>query len=115
MKIAVTYEDGNSVWQHFGKTTEFKMYDVEDNKVVDSAVVGVGGASHGELAVFLANANVDVVLCGGVGAPMVEKLNAANMKVCPGVTGDCDVAVNAYLAGIIKGDSSAVHDGCHHH
>ena len=31
MKIAVTYENGN-VFQHFGHTEEFKVYDVEDGR-----------------------------------------------------------------------------------
>ena len=33
MKIAVTYENGN-VFQHFGHTEEFKVYDVEDGKIL---------------------------------------------------------------------------------
>lgn len=33
MKIAVTYDNGN-VFQHFGKTENFKVYEVEDDKVV---------------------------------------------------------------------------------
>ena len=33
MKIAVTYDNGN-IFQHFGKTETFKVYEVEDNKVV---------------------------------------------------------------------------------
>ena len=39
MKIAVTYDNG-SVFQHFGKTESFKVYEVEDNKVVSSEVIG---------------------------------------------------------------------------
>ena len=39
MKIAVTYDNGN-VFQHFGKTENFKVYEVEDNKVVSSEVIG---------------------------------------------------------------------------
>ena len=31
MKIAVTYENGN-IFQHFGHTETFKVYDVEDGK-----------------------------------------------------------------------------------
>lgn len=33
MKIAVTYDNGN-VFQHFGKTENFKVYEVEDRKSV---------------------------------------------------------------------------------
>jgi len=32
MKIAVTYENGQ-VFQHFGHTEQFKVYDVEDGKL----------------------------------------------------------------------------------
>ena len=32
MKIAVTYDNGN-IFQHFGKTENFKVYEVEDNQV----------------------------------------------------------------------------------
>ena len=38
MKIAATYDNGN-IFQHFGKTEFFKVYEVEDNKVVSSEVI----------------------------------------------------------------------------
>ena len=53
MKIAVTYDNGN-VFQHFGKTENFKVYEVEDNKVVSSEVIGSNGTGHGALAGLLA-------------------------------------------------------------
>ena len=46
MKIAVTYDNGN-IFQHFGKTENFKVYEVEDNKVVSSEVIGSNGTGHG--------------------------------------------------------------------
>ena len=114
MKIAVTYDNGE-VWQHFGKTENFKIYDVEDNKVVSSEVKSTNGEEHGALAGFLAENNVDVVICGGVGAPMVNMLEAQGMKTCPGVTGNADQAVSDYLAGKLAVNNDAVHEGCHHH
>ena len=60
MKIAVTYDNGN-IFQHFGKTETFKVYEVEDNKVVSSEVIGSNGEGHGALAGLLAGQNVDVV------------------------------------------------------
>ena len=38
MKIAVTYDNGN-VFQHFGHTENFKVYEVEDGKVVSSEII----------------------------------------------------------------------------
>lgn len=43
MKIAVTYDNGN-IFQHFGKTENFKVYEVEDNQVVSSEVIGSVGS-----------------------------------------------------------------------
>ncbi|MCR5623700.1 MAG: NifB/NifX family molybdenum-iron cluster-binding protein [Lachnospiraceae bacterium] len=114
MKIAVTYDKDNTVWQHFGKTTEFKVYEVENNEIVSSEVMDTAGASHGALAEFLAGINVDVVICGGVGAPMAQKLVDANMQVCPGVGGNCDDAVKSFIDGSLQVNASAVHSGCHH-
>ena len=66
MKIAVTYENG-SVFQHFGHTEQFKLYDVEEGKVVSSQVVDTNGSGHGALAGFLADQQVDSLICGGIG------------------------------------------------
>lgn len=33
MKIAIPYEDGQ-IFQHFGHTARFKLYDVQDGKIV---------------------------------------------------------------------------------
>ena len=52
MKVAVTYENGR-VFQHFGHTAQFKLYDIEDGKVVRQEVVDTNGSGHGALAGFL--------------------------------------------------------------
>ena len=52
MKIAVTYENGN-VFQHFGHSEAFKVYDVEDGKILGSQVIGSNGSGHGALAGLL--------------------------------------------------------------
>ena len=114
MRIAVTYENGN-VWQHFGKTENFKFFDVESGRVVSSEVISTNGQGHGALADFLAEHKAEVVICGGVGSPMISRLEAAGIKACPGVTGDADKAVERYLDGSLDTDASAIHDGCHHH
>ena len=55
MRIAVTYDNGN-VFQHFGRTEQFKIYDVEDGKVVSSQVVGSSGGV-GLLVLWRTNAD----------------------------------------------------------
>ena len=61
MRIAVTYENGQ-IFQHFGRTEQFKLYDVADGKIISEQVVGTNGAGHGALAGFLKNAQADVLI-----------------------------------------------------
>ncbi len=110
MKIAVTYENGN-VFQHFGHTQEFKVYDVEDNKVVSSEVFGSNGSGHGALAGLLSDKNIDVLICGGIGGGAMSALTDNGIEVCAGAEGNTDDVVNMYLNGELI--SSGVN--CDHH
>ena len=66
MNIAVTYENGQ-VFQHFGHTQQFKVYQVEDGRVLSSRIEETGESGHGALAGFLKEHGVDTLLCGGIG------------------------------------------------
>ena len=96
MRIAVTYEAGQ-IFQHFGHTESFKLYDVQDGRVVDSKVVDTNGTGHGALAVLLAESNVDMLICGGIGGGAQVALAQAGIKLFGGVSGDADAAVEAFL------------------
>ena len=110
MKIAATYDNGN-IFQHFGKTEFFKVYEVEDNKVVSSEVIGSNGEGHGALAGLLAGQNVDVLICGGIGGGAQSALAEAGIELCSGAQGDADAAVEAYL----KGELVSTGVNCDHH
>ena len=110
MKIAVTYDNGN-IFQHFGRTEQFKVYEVEDNKVVSSEVIGSNGVGHGALAGLLADRSVDVLICGGLGGGAQAALAEAGVEVCAGAEGDADQAVEAYL----KGELVSTGANCDHH
>lgn len=99
MKVAVTYEN-EQVFQHFGHTSEFKIYDIEEGKVVSSKVVSTGGKGHGSLAGFLKEAGVDTVICGGIGGGAKAALAELDIKLLPGVTGNAD----EQIAHLLKGD-----------
>ena len=89
MKIAVTYDNGN-VFQHFGKTESFKVYEVEDNRVVKSEIIGSNGTGHGALAGLLAEQGIDVLICGGIGGGAQAALAEAGVELCSGAEGDTD-------------------------
>ena len=97
MRIAVTYEDGN-IFQHFGHSEQFKFYDVEEGKIVNTQVVDTNGQGHGALAGFLTGAKVDVLICGGIGGGAQNALAQAGIQLYGGVAGSCDAAVDALLA-----------------
>ena len=115
MRIAVTYEDGK-IFQHFGRTEQFKVYDVEGGKVVSSQVVGSNGAGHGALAGVLAAGGVDVLICGGIGGGAVNALAQTGIDIYPGAAGDCDDIVNAFLAGeVTQAEGATCGCGGHGH
>lgn len=112
MKIAVTYDNGN-VFQHFGKTEFFKVYEVEDNKVVSSEIIDSNGSGHGALAGVLAGQSVNVLICGGIGGGAQTALEEAGIELCAGAQGDVDQVVEAYLKGELV--SSGANCDHHHH
>ena len=110
MVIAVTYEDGQ-VFQHFGHSEFFKIYQVEDGKVVKSEVYDTNGQGHGALAGFLHEYAVDALICGGIGGAR-NALAQMGIELFPGVSGSADEAVEAFIAGNLAYDPNTM---CSHH
>ncbi len=98
MRIAVTYENGQ-IFQHFGHTAEFKVYEVENGTVTNSVVINTNGSGHGALAGVLKVLGAEVLICGGIGGGAQMALKQAGIQLYGGVSGDADEAVEAYLAG----------------
>ncbi|MEG3029070.1 MAG: NifB/NifX family molybdenum-iron cluster-binding protein [Oscillospiraceae bacterium] len=111
MNIAVTYENGN-VFGHFGHTENFKIYNVEGDKVVSSKIVSAVGSGHGALAGFLAANGVDALICGGIGGGARTALAQAKIQLYPGVEGNADASVEAFLARNLQYNPNTT---CNHH
>ena len=117
MRIAVTYENGQ-IFQHFGHTEMFKVYEVEDNSIKNESIIPTLGSGHGALAGFLKLNNVDTLICGGIGEGAKNALADAGIKLYGGVTGDADSAVKALLSGTLEFNPAvhcSHHDGGHNH
>lgn len=116
MRIAVTYEDGH-IFQHFGHTQQFKVYDVQDGKILASEVVDTNGSGHGALAGVLTALRADILICGGIGGGAQMALAAAGIRLYGGVSGDADAAVEALVAGSLNYNPNVQcnHHGEHHH
>ena len=115
MRIAVTYENGE-IFQHFGHTEQFKLYDAEEGKIVNEQIVDTNGSGHGALAGFLQAAKVDVLICGGIGMGAQMALADAGIKLYAGVQGSADAAAKSLAEGTLEYDPDAKcdHHGHHH-
>ena len=111
MKIAVTYADG-LVFQHFGHTPAFKIYEVQAGEIVNEEVVDTTGSGHGALATMLSQQEVNLLICGGIRGGARVALAEAGIVIMGGVAGDADDAVDTFLAGALRFDPNAA---CHHH
>ena len=111
MKIAVTFEDGQ-VFQHFGHTEQFKIYEIANGAVTGSAVVDTNGSGHGALAGFLQQHGVDTLICGGIGGGARTALDQAGIRLYGGVSGSADQAVADLLAGNLAYNLDV---SCSHH
>ena len=119
MRIAVTYENGQ-VFQHFGHTEEFKIYEIEDGKVISTEIIGSNGSGHSALAALLDERKIDVLICGGIGGGAQTALAERGIELCAGADGNADQAVEAYLRGeLVNTGANCNHHGeghsCHDH
>ena len=111
MRIGVTYDNG-MIFQHFGHTEQFKLYDVENVEIKQTQVVDTNGQGHGALSSFLTQAGVEVLICGGIGSGAQTALSEAGIKLFGGANGRADEAVLAYINGQLNYNPN-VH--CSHH
>lgn len=99
MRIAATYGSKGRIFQHYGHTETFRIYDInEENQVSSVSMLDANGASCSTLGTLLKENAVDVLICGGIGQNAIIKLEALGIKVAAGVDDDCDIAVAKYLA-----------------
>ena len=111
MRVAVTYDNGN-VFGHFGRTEQFKVYDIEDGKIVSSNILDTNGEGCGALAGILSVANIDALICGGIGGGAVNAILGSGIKLYAGISGSTDAAVEALIAGTLDASGEA---NCDHY
>ncbi|MBE6400211.1 MAG: dinitrogenase iron-molybdenum cofactor biosynthesis protein [Lentisphaerae bacterium] len=113
MKIAITCENG-SVFQHFGHTPEFAVFEIENGKITASKMLSSGGSGHGALATLLTLEQVDVLICGGIGGGAINALGSAGIEVIGGAEGDVRQVAEAFAAGTLQVRQD-FHCNHHHH
>ena len=111
MKIAITHKDGQ-VFQHFGHTEQFKIYNLENGEIVSSKVISTQGSGHSALAGMLSILKVEALICGGIGGGARDALEKAGIRIYGGVKGDADAAALSLAKGELLFDPDA---RCDHH
>ena len=111
MIIAVSYDNGE-VFQHFGHTECFKLYEASHGQIIAQRVMDTGSSGHEALAGVLSEAQVDLLICGGIGDGAKQALSQAGIRVFGGVTGKADEAAQALLDGTLDYDPAVC---CTHH
>ena len=99
--LAVTTDENNNVFQHFGHCEKFTLYTFSDGILMAKTVLETDGNGHDAMAGVLAERGVKVLLCGGIGMGAMQALMQADILVVPGLTGDIEVAVAGYLDGVL--------------
>jgi len=110
--LAVTADEDNNVFQHFGHCKKFALYTFSDGILMAKTFLETDGNGHDAMAGVLAEKGVKVLLCGGIGFGAMQALMAVDILVVPGLTGDIEVAVAGYLDGSL---GTSTEPNCHSH
>ncbi len=112
MIVAVPYLDG-TVNAHFGSTQAFLVAETSDGEITRTSVFEVQGMQHNHagIAGFLKEQGVQVILAGGMGAPMQQALKLQGFELYCGVGGPALEAIEALLRGEIVHSEAT----CGHH
>lgn len=96
--IAIPFENDN-VFQHFGKAAKFKIYTIENDRVVDSNIAEAEGGGHEAVGLWLVMRGVNAVICGRIGPGSLGALAAAGIAALAGIEGNADEAIGKFIAG----------------
>ncbi len=126
MKIALATLNGKTVTGHFGRTKAFIVVDVADGVEAKREVREVGSCTQGNHPdpghrrrhhdLVDTVRDCDVVIGGGMGLPVQERLQEAGIEVVLTDIRSIDEAVQQYSAGTLAHDASRAHSpgGDHH-
>ncbi|WMW24235.1 NifB/NifX family molybdenum-iron cluster-binding protein [Methanolobus sediminis] len=109
----------DTVGQHFGKVPYYTLYDTEtrESTVISNTSEHNGGT--GLPPEIMANENVDIMLCGGLGRKAVMMFEQYGIDVFIGATGSIQDAVAAWeaskLSKATQDNSCAGHGHDHDH
>lgn len=136
MKIAVITDDGDTISRHFGRAQYYKVYTVEDGRIVASELRDKAGhhqfsaldhehehnghddpRGHGYGAdadrrhdqMITAITDCEALIVRGMGRGAYQAVQAANIRPVVSDLITADDAVRAYLAGMLQDHTERLH------
>jgi len=113
LRLAIASEDHaglqGRVGQHFGRCAAYTLVDVEDGKVGATKVLAnpfLSGHAPGDVPSFIAGADANVLLTGGIGHRAIAFFDQHGIQVSAGHTGTVAEAVDSWIAGTAGGPAS---------
>lgn len=111
-RIAVTADENGEIFQHFGHTRFFAIYDIKDGKISSHSMIDAEGSGHSALGGFLRDNGAELLICGGIGGGAKKVLAEAGIELISGVSGNIEEAVKNFIEGKLHDDPEAE---CDHH
>jgi predicted Fe-Mo cluster-binding NifX family protein len=106
MKIAIPTEN-DYVSPHFGKSPQFTIIDIDNNKELKRELVDNPGHEMGSIPEFLSSKGVNCVISSGMGIKAQEIFKNSNIELVLGAEGKIDDIIKCFIDGSIKsGDST---------
>ena len=111
-------EDGETINEHFGHATLFRVYTLTSDKEVVTIKLVRNASEHHKVATFLKQLGVSTILCGNVGEGNLADIEGCAMNLIRGVGGDADLIIDDYIMGLLQDNPDAIcrheheHGGC---
>ncbi|RIA78391.1 putative Fe-Mo cluster-binding NifX family protein [Anaeroplasma bactoclasticum] len=117
MRIAVPYDRGR-IDPHFGHCASMVVFDTDDEKILGKMTIPCQGSGHEYMTSLLKKLKVEVVICGNMGKPAIQRLREANIRIYMGLSGSPENSIIAFLEGSLESfntaklDLSLMEDDC---
>lgn len=113
MKVlfAIPYEDGK-VFEHFGKSKQFKLYEVTTGEILNTEIIDIEGEGHDVVVEALKAKGVNIVLCDSIGQEAMNAISGAGMGVISGVSGETDEVINRFFSDDEEFESEGANCDC---
>lgn len=99
MKIAVTCEEDGLIAQKLADAELYRIYDIESGVVKNSELVRTISAGHKVIAPFLADKDVEALICGEVDKQAKRIYSRYGLVLYSGKNGNSNDIINDFITG----------------